>query len=110
MLGLPVQTHPHARNLISARGLEDDIIARERAAANPIEEESLPVVRPVADVMQVHSSYIVTQDEHGLVIIDQHALHERILRGERVVAFETLRVRKDGSLIPIALTNTSLLS
>jgi DNA mismatch repair protein MutL len=37
-------------------------------------------------VLQVHSSYIVTQDEHGLVIIDQHALHERVM-------FEKLKAR-----------------
>lgn len=28
---------------------------------------------------QVHQRYIVTQDESGMVIIDQHALHERIM-------------------------------
>ncbi|MEC9372585.1 MAG: DNA mismatch repair protein MutL, partial [Planctomycetota bacterium] len=28
---------------------------------------------------QVHNSYLVTQDEHGVVIIDQHALHERVM-------------------------------
>jgi DNA mismatch repair protein MutL len=40
----------------------------------------------VADVLQVHSSYIVTQDEQGLLIIDQHALHERVI-------FERLKAR-----------------
>jgi DNA mismatch repair protein MutL len=30
-------------------------------------------------VLQVHNSYVVTQDDHGLVIIDQHALHERVM-------------------------------
>jgi len=29
--------------------------------------------------LQVHQRYIVTQDETGMVIIDQHALHERIM-------------------------------
>ncbi len=28
---------------------------------------------------QVHDRYLVTQDERGMVIVDQHALHERIL-------------------------------
>ena len=41
-------------------------------------------IRPVTDVLQVHSTYIVTQDEEGVLIIDQHALHERVL-------FEKLR-------------------
>lgn len=53
------------------------------------EREILPVVRPVADVLQIHSSYIVTQDEHGMLIIDQHALHERVM-------FEKLKDRIGG--------------
>lgn len=28
---------------------------------------------------QVHNRYLVTQDESGMVVIDQHALHERVL-------------------------------
>jgi DNA mismatch repair protein MutL len=34
---------------------------------------------PAKPVLQVHNSYVVTQDEQGLVIIDQHALHERVM-------------------------------
>ncbi len=29
--------------------------------------------------MQIHDSYIVAQTEDGLIIVDQHALHERVL-------------------------------
>jgi DNA mismatch repair protein MutL len=49
-------------------------------------EGELPIVRAAGEAMQVHSSYIVTQDAQGLVIIDQHALHERVL-------FEKLKAR-----------------
>ena len=28
---------------------------------------------------QVHNRYLVTQDENGMVVIDQHALHERVM-------------------------------
>ncbi|QDV24998.1 DNA mismatch repair endonuclease MutL [Aureliella helgolandensis] len=28
---------------------------------------------------QVHNRYLITQDENGMVVVDQHALHERIL-------------------------------
>ncbi len=38
------------------------------------------------DILQVHQSYVVTQDEEGLLIVDQHALHERVM-------FEQLRRR-----------------
>lgn len=41
---------------------------------------------PKSEILQIHDSYVVTQDEHGLVIIDQHALHERVM-------FEKLRAR-----------------
>ncbi len=52
-------------------------------AKTQAEIEVLPTIVPVTDVLQVHSSYIVTQDEEGILIIDQHALHERVM-------FETL--------------------
>lgn len=32
--------------------------------------------------LQVQNRYLVTEDEHGMVVIDQHALHERILYEE----------------------------
>lgn len=42
--------------------------------------------------MQVHDSYIVVEAEDGMLVIDQHALHERIL-------YEQLRQRlRDGKL------------
>lgn len=37
-------------------------------------------------ILQVHNSYLVTEDEEGLLIVDQHALHERVV-------FEQLRQR-----------------
>lgn len=39
----------------------------------------LAAPEPAARVLQVHKSYLVTQDEQGVVIIDQHALHERVM-------------------------------
>ena len=58
--------------------------------ANGVQGDELPTVRPVAEIMQVHASYIVTKDEHGLLIIDQHALHERVM-------FEKLKAQLTGS-------------
>ena len=50
--------------------------------------DGLPRAMPAARVLQVHNSFLVTQDEQGVLIIDQHALHERIM-------FEKLRERLD---------------
>ncbi|MDG2021079.1 MAG: DNA mismatch repair endonuclease MutL [Phycisphaerales bacterium] len=42
-------------------------------------EEVLPTLVGADAVLQVHQSFLVTQDSEGLVIIDQHALHERVM-------------------------------
>lgn len=41
--------------------------------------------------IQIHNRYLVTQDEAGMVVIDQHALHERVMY-ERIRA----KVLEDG--------------
>jgi len=47
------------------------------------EAESMPAALPTllraGAVLQVHQSYLVTEDAEGIVLIDQHALHERVL-------------------------------
>lgn len=50
----------------------------------------LPAALPTDRILQIHNSYVVTQDEHGILIIDQHALHERVM-------FEQLLARVRGS-------------
>jgi DNA mismatch repair protein MutL len=60
--------------------------APDHNAAAAAEDDTLPTPKRLERIMQVHDSFIVTQDEQGLVIIDQHALHERIM-------FETLQER-----------------
>lgn len=38
-----------------------------------------PFIVPTARSLQVHNAYVVTQDDQGIVIVDQHALHERAM-------------------------------
>lgn len=54
------------------------------ASAAPVQAPapaSAPLPTPVdaPRVLQVHNTYLVAQDEQGVVIIDQHALHERVM-------------------------------
>ncbi len=55
----------------------------EHAATLPAQdvpaEPSLLSAVPAKRAIQIHNAYLVTQDEFGVVIIDQHALHERVM-------------------------------
>lgn len=44
---------------------------------DPVDTKDSPSVCYLG--VQVHNRYLVTQDESGMVVIDQHALHERVL-------------------------------
>jgi DNA mismatch repair protein MutL len=61
--------------------------ARAAVADIPLSTQtSLPTILGPDAVMQVQKCFLVTQDEEGILIIDQHALHERIM-------FEELKER-----------------
>jgi DNA mismatch repair protein MutL len=58
---------------------------------------------PRARAIQIHDSYLIVETDAGLMIIDQHALHERILYeqlGERV---KQRRLESQRSLLPEVL-------
>ena len=63
---------------------EQALLERQATEADHTSQQTLETSH--LDILQIHDSYVVTQDEQGLVIIDQHALHERVM-------FEELRKR-----------------
>ena len=54
-------------------------------------------------ITQVANSYIVAQDEGGLVLIDQHAAHERVRYEELMDQFENQKKSIQPLLVPIQL-------
>jgi DNA mismatch repair protein MutL len=57
-------------------------------------------IAPSAPVMQVHNAYIVAQTPEGMVIADQHALHERIIYNELRARLAEGRLAGQRLLIP----------
>ena len=58
-------------------------------------------------IMQVHNTYIVAQTEAGMVIVDQHALHERILYNDFRSRILEKRMTTQQMLIPETLAVTA---
>src|SRR5205823_377663 len=55
----------------------------------------------------LHNAYLVAESEDGLVIIDQHALHERIMFEELIARVRRGPLESQRLLIPITLAASS---
>lgn len=74
--------------------------------AGPTEPPLTPALAapiPAERVLQVHNSYLVTQDEQGVVIIDQHALHERVMYEKLRARTATGTLESQRMLVPAAV-------
>ncbi|MEQ1403529.1 DNA mismatch repair endonuclease MutL [Neorhizobium sp. Rsf11] len=88
--GFDVLTMPAART--------DAFIAEP--VATPAAAEDAPRHRLGAARAQLHENYIVAQTEDGLVIVDQHAAHERLVFEAMRKALDSKRLASQVLLIP----------
>ncbi len=56
---------------------------------------------------QVHASFIVGEYDGGIVIIDQHAAHERVQFEAVLNSFERAKVESQGLLVPVVMKLTA---
>jgi DNA mismatch repair protein MutL len=63
---------------------DEEIVPGANPVPSPVENRKSEIENPPAPprFIQLHNTYIVAETSDGLVIIDQHALHERILYEE----------------------------
>jgi DNA mismatch repair protein MutL len=64
---------------------------------------ALPQALAPGQAMQLHNSYLVAESDDGLVIIDQHALHERIMFEELLARVTSGPLESQRLLIPRTL-------
>ncbi len=87
-------------NEVSSRSYQEELSQNyENQEINYVkkDEKTLPLGSPVA---HVHENYIISQTSNGIVIIDQHAAHERIVYEELKKLWKQKEVASQALLIP----------
>jgi DNA mismatch repair protein MutL len=94
----PAAASPYAPGV--ARALSSFLGTAEPAARPPTAETLEQRATPVA---QYKDSYIIAQDHQGLVIVDQHAAHERVLFERYLAEAERNDVEVQKLLFPVTV-------
>ncbi|HEX8671032.1 MAG TPA: DNA mismatch repair endonuclease MutL [Longimicrobium sp.] len=73
-------------------------------SSTPAAPETLGEMLGSAPVMwQIHNTYIIAETRTGLVLVDQHSAHERVLYEEIVGGFGTRQLASQRLLFPLTL-------
>ena len=96
-----------AANELSSRGAGAGDWGRASPPAAPASGPPPVAPPPVLSAIQLHNSYLVVQSEDGMLIIDQHALHERIMYEELLARVSRGPMESQRMLIPLVVDASS---
>ena len=90
----------------TARSFNAPLFAAEHSPAYSVKVETVPEQAPPADLplglarAQLHETYVIAQTADGIVIVDQHAAHERLVYEHMKKAMEEGGIARQPLLIP----------
>ncbi len=95
----PAASAPEAAAPGAAAALRGGVAPEPAGAPAPVAAAAAPYAPPLRAI-QVHNAYLAVETDDGLAIIDQHALHERILYEELRQRVARHRLEAQRLLIP----------
>jgi DNA mismatch repair protein MutL len=92
----------------SPRGMGVPPMQSHEVPPPPAPNPQSPIQNPKSNsALQLHNAYLVTQSDDGLIIIDQHALHERIMYEDLLARLSRGPLESQRLLIPETLPSSS---
>jgi len=102
-----IPTNPNQGNMdfSGSRPPAHQNLERAKDYASRLAESPTEAVETISTehIWQIHKKYIVSEINSGLVIIDQHVAHERVLYEEAIKAFESTSMASQTMLFPEVL-------
>jgi DNA mismatch repair protein MutL len=69
----------------------------------PAQDKDIGTIDLSKEVIQIHNLYLLCQTKGGVLILDQHAAHERVLFEEFKLAFQKHKQKRQGYELPKAI-------